>query len=606
MNFVIYDIETNDKIIDNVNRIHVISAHYKGRTSSTNDYEKMRQFFNMKDVYFVGHNIQQYDIPCIEKVLGIKIDTSRHIDTLALSWYLTPKRSSHNLKDWGVELGFNKVEVEDWEGLSYDEYRKRCEGDVEINKRLFEKQLAWLREIYDNEQILESFMRFISFKMFQLRVLSENPFDLDIDKCNENLDYLMSLKETKARELSSVMPRVNITSKKKKPKQLLKKDGSMTSGAISFLEECQKQGLDFETTEELKVIKGFDVPNPDSPSQVKDWLFSIGWQPATFTTNDKGKEVPQIYTKDKTLCESVLALGDVVLPLDEYGVLKHRIGILKGFLKNHKDGKINQYAHGFSSTLRFNYGGIVNLPKVGIGYGEYIRSVLTFRDSELFGSDLAALEDRTKQHYIMPYDPEYVKSMQVDGYDPHLALAQYSKVLTPEQVQAHKDKKADYGKIRHSYKQVNYMSTYGIGATKLSKYLSVKLLEAEKMLDDYWGLNWSVKAVSKDFKVKQTSLGTWIQNPINQFWYELRSEKDRFSAVNQSTGAFIFDLWFKYSYEMGLKNISLCMHDELCGKASNNTQTILTNAIEKVNNVLGLRVKMGIDVKFGKNYADVH
>ena len=609
MEYIIYDIETNDKIVDNVNRIHVMSVMIGDKYDSTNDYDKMRRMLSKEDVYFVGHNIQRYDIPCLEKVLGIKIDTSRHIDTLAISWFLYNKRKTHNLEDWGEELGFSKVKVDDWENLSYDEYKKRCEGDVIINSRLFSKQISHLKEIYEgDENNMLKFLRFISWKMFQLRVLEENPFDLDVEKCEANLEHLTSLKEAKAKELISIMPKVAITSVRTKPKVLVKKDGTMSANAVKFFEECKAQGLDFQTTESLEVIRGYDFPNPDSPSQIKNWLYSIGWKPITFEVNKKGKRVPQVYTKDKELCQSVLDLGDVVLPLDDYGVLKHRIGLLKGFLKNQKDGKIAQYAHGFSSTLRFNYGGIVNLPNVKGKYGEYIRSVFTFKEGFVCGSDLASLEDRCKQHYIYPYDPEYVKSMMQEDYDPHLTLAEYSKALTPEQVLAHKEKKEDHSVVRHTYKQVNYMAVYGVGASKLSEYLSIKNNTAKKLLDDYWGLNWSVKKVASKFTTKTTSLGTWILNPTNKFWYELRSEKDRFSAVNQSTGSFIFDLWFKFTYDLGVKNVSLLMHDEMAIQTldKEHTNAVLLKSISKVNNLIKFHVPMNIDVKFGDNYAEVH
>ena len=52
---------------------------------------------------------------------------------------------------------------------------------------------------------------------------------------------------------------------------------------------------------------------------------------------------------------------------------------------------------------------------------------------------MSSLEDRTKQHYMWKHDPEYVKEMQVEDFDPHLALAEFAGALTPEQVKAHKD-----------------------------------------------------------------------------------------------------------------------------------------------------------------------
>lgn len=243
-------------------------------------------------------------------------------------------------------------------------------------------------------------------------------------------------------------------------------------------------------------------------------------------------------------------------------------------------------------------------------YGELIRGVLTCDEGyEICGSDLASLEDRTKQHYIYPYDPEYVKTMMEDGFDPHLTFAVYAKALTEEQAQAHKDKREDHSEIRHKYKQVNYMATYNVGARKLASYLDIKQPEAKKMLDDYWNLNQSVKSFAKDCKTKKALGLTWVQNPVNKFWYELRSEKDTFSAVNQSTGSYIFDMWLGYIFSE-VSKITLQSHDEggwVIRKGKRKEfEKILRVSIKKVNKKLSLNRDMDIDIQWGENYASVH
>ena len=54
----------------------------------------------------------------------------------------------------------------------------------------------------------------------------------------------------------------------------------------------------------------------------------------------------------------------------------------------------------------------------------------------------------------------------------------------------------------------------------------------------------------------------WIFNPVSQFWYSLRAEKDRFSTLNQSTGVYCFDQWIKRVRKKGII-INLQMHDEI-------------------------------------------
>tara|TARA_R110000796_G_scaffold69006_2_gene157662 strand:- start:293 stop:541 length:249 start_codon:yes stop_codon:yes gene_type:complete len=75
----IFDLECNGF---NPDRIHCIVA---------NGEEVDKSFFEAltSDDRLIGHNIIRFDIPVLERLLGIKIK-AQLIDTLALSWYLTP------------------------------------------------------------------------------------------------------------------------------------------------------------------------------------------------------------------------------------------------------------------------------------------------------------------------------------------------------------------------------------------------------------------------------------------------------------------------------------------------------------------------------------
>ena len=78
-------------------KLHCISKD-NGTLSTTTTYDVMREWLVNASV-LVGHNIIRWDIPNIERLLGIKI-TAKLVDTLALSWYLEPNRALH-----GLELG---------------------------------------------------------------------------------------------------------------------------------------------------------------------------------------------------------------------------------------------------------------------------------------------------------------------------------------------------------------------------------------------------------------------------------------------------------------------------------------------------------------------
>lgn len=163
--------------------------------------------------------------------------------------------------------------------------------------------------------------------------------------------------------------------------------------------------------------------------------------------------------------------------------------------------------------------------------------------------------------------------------------------------------------VRKSSKATNYSSLYGVGAAKLSRETGLSKKDAQKLLDAYWAKNWAIGKVAEKAEVKCTGKSMWLKNPVSGFWYQLRAEKDKFSTLNQGTGVFCFDTWLYYIRSLGVV-IPFQYHDE---KASyvpigqeKEHQELLEEAISKTNDKLKLNVPLGVDVKFGSNYASVH
>ena len=67
--------------------------------------------------------------------------------------------------------------------------------------------------------------------------------------------------------------------------------------------------------------------------------------------------------------------------------------------------------------------------------------------------------------------------------------------------------------------------------------------EAKKLLEAFWSRNWAIEKVASSLRVRELFNGMWLKNPVSGFWYSLRSDKDRFSTLNQSTGVYCFDSW---------------------------------------------------------------
>lgn len=211
---------------------------------------------------------------------------------------------------------------------------------------------------------------------------------------------------------------------------------------------------------------------------------------------------------------------------------------------------------------------------------------------------------------MYPYDPDYVHEMSQKGFDPHLDLAKHAGAITQSDIDAYnRNERDDLKAMRKNYKVVNYSATYGVGAAKLSRTTGMATPHAQSLLDAYWERNWSVKKFADDQKVRKINGEMWVQNPVSGFWHSLRYEKDVFSTLNQSTGAYCFDKWVAY-YRMRRPNIIGQFHDEsinLVKQGEQNEHSDALNwAIEKLNKELKLNVDLGIDIQYGQRYSDVH
>ena len=415
----VFDIETDGL---DPTLIHVVSwSDDMGQPKSTHDYEEMRSLFT-DGVTLCGHNIIRYDIPAVEKILGIEVK-SRLIDTLGLSWYLNYWKPKHGLAEYGVEYGVPKPKIDDWENLDKEEYRNRCEQDVRINQVLWKNLDYKLSKLYKETEDKDRLIDYLSFKLKCAATQEYLQWKLDVAKAVDYRDEWLELKSNKIELLADAMPKKVLTTVRNQPKVYHKKDGSISSKGQEWEDLCREQKQP-ATTKSLTVITGYERANPNSVDQVKDWLFSLGWTPRTFKfLRDKAtgetRELEQV-RKDSDLCDSVKELSGVepaINLLDGLSVLTHRIGVISGMIDKQKDGYVKASIAGLTNTLRFKHAKpLVNLPSVDKPYGSEIRGCLTCPDDMILcGADMTSLEDTTKRHYMKPLDPDYVEEMSKEG-----------------------------------------------------------------------------------------------------------------------------------------------------------------------------------------------
>jgi len=567
----------------------------------------------------IGHNIQRYDVPAVEKLLGVEVKC-KLVDTLALSWYLFPDRPQHGLESWGEYFGVPKPVVTDWEGLSVEEYIHRCEEDVKINWMLWQKCWKYLLKLYGSEEEAWRLIEYLTFKMDCARDQERLKWKLDVEKCTEAHERLSNLKEVKVGLLEAAMPKIPIKKVKAKPAKPFKKDGSVSATGKKWFDLLKQEGLPEDYDGEVEYVDGFKEPNPGSTVQIKNWLASLGWIPQTFKyKRDKETNefttIPQINLEHgQGICPSIKKLYNkepALELLDGLSVLTHRISILKGFLEAvDEEGYVQAQIQGLTNTLRFKHKVVVNLPGVDKPYGPDIRGCLSSPDGyELVGSDMSSLEDRTKQHYMWEHDPEYVREMNTEGFDPHLDIGVLARMITQDQAEAYKQGDKSIHSIRHNAKQVNYSCTYGITPKGLERNTGMPLDECTTLHTTYWKRNWSIQAIADSCRVKIVNGQKWLFNPVSKFWYSLRYEKDRFSTLNQGTGVYCFDEWVKEIRKSKLPLIGQ-MHDEIIGLLRiglrERATKVIKNAVYKVNSKLKLDRDLDCDVQFGSNYAEIH
>lgn len=627
-NAFVFDIET-DGLYDEVTKIHCLSYIRLGdsEVKSITDMERIKQFFLQEDLTLLGHNIIMYDIPTVKKVLDFDFTPKRTVDTLGISWYLNSSKDAsykHGLEYYGERFGIPKPKVDDWENLTVDEYVHRCEEDVKINYKLWLDQQAQLKYLYEDDW--KEVFRLIDYINLKLDVTAEqqdNRVLLDINLINYEINRLSAIADERREELLSAMPKQPIKSKKSKPKNVYKQDGELTTYGAKWFEFLQDQGLPESTEGDVTYISGYDTPNPDSMSQIKDWLFSLGWEPKHFKyVRDKKtnefRTVPQI-TKEgdvTELCESVIRLSEEVPEISAlagYSTVRHRIKLFEGFLRDRdENNRLHWDVGGFTNTFRLKHRKVVNLPNPNAPFAENVRaSFIAEEGGYLVGSDLSNIEDLTKRHYIKPLDPDYVATMEDPNYDGHIDIAVRSGLLTEQQAEEHFTGVKSYKEERQKAKVVNFSATYGVGAKTLARNMGVEEAEAKKILKAYWDRNWAVKKFSESCRVKTIGDQMWVKQPISGFWYTLRTSKDIFSSVNQSSAVYVFDLWCKYIREEGLK-ISGQTHDEVVIKATfiemsqKEVEDKIMKAMYKVNEELKLNLEVTCSVDFGRTYLDVH
>ena len=613
----------------------------KWNIKSTNKEEDIAKVFENPNNTIAGHFFLGYDIHALKKIFPNINFQASIIDTLSLSHYLFNDKLKHGLEEWGVELGFNKIKIEkdEWTNLTYEKAVERCERDVLINALLWDKQLDLLRQLYIDDEKIQSPIARANWKIELQHIQENNKIKLEVELCRKNLAYLEGIIKEKEDLLNKILPKIPNKVKRQKPNSLYKKDGELTEAGKRWKRLTDGCNLPLEYEDVIEEIVSYSEPNCQSTTQMKNYLLSKGWKPKIFKDGANGK-VAQLRDDNKELCSSIKSLIKEVPELealDGLSVAQHRAGYLKAFLDTMtEDGYVTASWSGMAKTWRVKHTKpIVNLPANNSQYGELVRSCLIAPEGMIFANaDLSSLEDKTKQCSIYPYAPDYVETLNTPGYDAHLAIGLASGFLSQDEVDFFnwykKDNKSKenlpeifkvysdeelseqfkkISKVRKSSKVVNYACTYSASPKKIAETADIPLKDAQKLHKAYWDTNISIKQYTDSLEVKTVDGRNWIYNPFTKLWLLLTADHIKFSSCNQNFGACVFDLFLWYLVQAGIKPI-MTIHDELSFYIKEGEEDlarkVVKESMDKVNNAFNQPIKFESEPEFATSYGSVH
>jgi DNA polymerase I-like protein with 3'-5' exonuclease and polymerase domains len=457
----------------------------------------------------------------------------------------------HGLAAWGKELGYPKVEHEDWSTLT-QEMIHRCEVDVEITDRVDD---ALVKEAGDWDwslaEKIENRFRYILSEQEAYGVM------LDVPKVEYYIEQLEAKVYKTDKEVLPMLPLKVITYEK--VTKALRKDGMVTRTALNwFGSEALESNIegDFCKAEFREIDLG-------SSKQVKDYLLAAGWEPQNWNWKGRGKGAIRMSPKMK----------------DSQGELDPFIG-LTGKAPKLLASRA-QYMHKINSDSFF---------------GKEMRSCFTVPDDKIMvGADLSALEQRVAAHYTIPLDGGVYSKRILEG-DVHQYVAD------------------NMGIDRPRAKTISYGIMYGAGVGKVAAILQCEMPEAYIKLEEWWNSNPSLKELKQVIERALTEHPGWIRG-IDGRKIQVRSPHSAMNALFQCAGSIINKLATIFIYKkMKSENIDghlvINMHDEQnceLNKLDVDKYTeIVHTSYTEAGEYLKLNVPIVGEVKIGRSWNETH
>lgn len=609
MQTVIIDIETNGiedwNNLSDLREIHCLVVRSGDKVNIYNsqrgDIEQGLRSIEHADC-IVGHNVQRFDIPAIQKLYDWK-PTGCIRDTLILArlvWPDTknddykrpdlPKKliGSHSLKAWGYRLGEHKGdfgETNDWSVWS-QEMEDYCVQDTQVTERLFQ---ALIRAKPSSTSVVLEHDFADTIRRQEI-----HGFRFDTEAAKTLHASLLDKKTELERALQSIFPAAEVPMK---TPQYYEAKGKRYATKGEAKKDKHK---DADITKgPLKVKK---IPfNPGSRDQIAQQLQKkYGWKPEKFT----GEGKPQID-------ESILTAMDFeeAKVLVQYLTISKRLGQLaegrEAWLKAVKNERIHGAVNtngALSGRCTHSRPNVAQVPSSSSLLGKECRSLFLPNEGHvLVGCDASGLELRMLAHYLAFADNGAYAKLVTEG-DPHTANQEAAGLPT-----------------RAAAKTFVYALIYGSGDQNLGKLVGGGAKEGaairKKFLDGMPAFKKLKAAVDHNVETKGFLLG------LDGRKLPIRSQHSALNLLLQSAGAILMKAaTVELNRRMQLLNrdkpvdqhaIQVAhIHDEVqlsCPKeiADELGQTACESII-KAGELLNLRCPVAGEFNIGANWSETH
>jgi hypothetical protein len=365
-----FDIETDDLMPD-ATLIHcaVVKDHADGSIVrfTPDNIDTLPAHLGGYDV-LIGHNCIGFDFPVLRKIYGWEFNGIK-VDTLLMSRMQRPKRQApassnsgpHSVESWGIRLGRDKVENDQWETYT-PHMLHRCEEDVEIQYEIYHALLeegkgeGWASAHKLNHKL----HHYLQLQEEAGWAVDEEQIDWCIYMLRRWMDRIKAVLEDK-------LPIIWETKETKKDgernyvRRPFTKAGRLSAQVTKWAEETDFRA-DHVAGQFSRIFPR--RLNLDKNKEVKDFLLDQGWEPAEWNSNAEGKRTSPKLSKDDDFIGVQGSMGKLIAKRVQ---CKQRLGVVEGWRDvvqhdEHGVPRIHGGVSGIASTARLKHKVIVNVP----------------------------------------------------------------------------------------------------------------------------------------------------------------------------------------------------------------------------------------------------